>query len=100
MGAGSEIGQRNHYVSAQTDKGYGPIWILKPVPVQQNAGVFARFNNIAAQRYYRWDRYASQKFNFMVGLEFCLLIPGFYRGFLRNLFWLFLCLFFIPAPPF
>jgi hypothetical protein len=31
---------------------------------------FARFNNIANQRYYRWERYPSQKFNFMVGLTF------------------------------
>jgi hypothetical protein len=31
---------------------------------------FARFNNIANQRFYRWDRYPSQRFNFMVGLTF------------------------------
>ncbi|WP_317899248.1 hypothetical protein [Aurantibacillus circumpalustris] len=31
---------------------------------------FARFNNIASQRYYRWEHYLSQRFNFMVGLTF------------------------------
>jgi hypothetical protein len=31
---------------------------------------FARFNNIANQRYYRWDSYPVQRFNFMVGLTF------------------------------
>jgi hypothetical protein len=31
---------------------------------------FTRFNNIANQRYYRWDKYPSQRFNFMLGLTF------------------------------
>jgi len=31
---------------------------------------FARFNNIANQRYYRWERFPSQRFSFMVGLSF------------------------------
>ncbi len=31
---------------------------------------FVRFNNIANQRYYRWERYPSQRFNFMLGLTF------------------------------
>ncbi len=31
---------------------------------------FARINNIANQRYYRWERYPSQRFNFMIGLTF------------------------------
>jgi hypothetical protein len=31
---------------------------------------FARFNNIANQRYYRWERYPTQKFNGMIGLTF------------------------------
>jgi hypothetical protein len=31
---------------------------------------FVKFNNIANQRYYRWDRYPSQRFNFMFGLTF------------------------------
>jgi hypothetical protein len=31
---------------------------------------FVRLNNIAGQRYYRWEQYPSQKFSFMVGLTF------------------------------
>lgn len=31
---------------------------------------FGRFNNIANQRYYRWDNYPSMRFNFMLGLSF------------------------------
>lgn len=31
---------------------------------------FARINNIANSRYYRWERYPSQRFNFMLGLTF------------------------------
>ena len=31
---------------------------------------FARLNNVANQRYYRWERYPSQRFNFMLGLSF------------------------------
>lgn len=31
---------------------------------------FANFNNIANMRYYRWERYPSQRFNLMVGLTF------------------------------
>lgn len=31
---------------------------------------FARANNLANQRYYRWERYPSQRFNFMIGLTF------------------------------
>lgn len=31
---------------------------------------FARLNNIANQRYYKWERYPSQRFNFMIGLTF------------------------------
>jgi len=33
-------------------------------------GFFARINNIANQRYYRWERYPTQKFSFMLGLTF------------------------------
>lgn len=31
---------------------------------------FARANNIANQRYYRWERYPTQRFNFMIGVTF------------------------------
>lgn len=31
---------------------------------------FTTFNNLAAQRYYRWSAYPTQKFNFMAGLSY------------------------------
>jgi hypothetical protein len=31
---------------------------------------FVNFNNIANMRYYRWERYPSQRFNMMIGLSF------------------------------
>lgn len=31
---------------------------------------WAQFNNVANQRYYRWERYPTQRFNFMIGLTF------------------------------
>ncbi|MBS1646068.1 MAG: hypothetical protein JST67_01870 [Bacteroidetes bacterium] len=31
---------------------------------------FANFNNIGSFRYYRWDKYPTQRFNFMIGLTF------------------------------
>jgi hypothetical protein len=31
---------------------------------------FVNFNNIANMRYYRWDRYPTQRFNLMVGVTF------------------------------
>ncbi len=31
---------------------------------------FVKFNNIANVRYYRWERYPSQRFNLMIGLTF------------------------------
>jgi hypothetical protein len=31
---------------------------------------FAKASNIANQRYYRWERYPTQRFNFMIGLTF------------------------------
>jgi hypothetical protein len=33
-------------------------------------GFFVQLNNIANQRYYKWDRYPSQRFNFMFGVTF------------------------------
>ena len=65
---------------------YDPALKLPEVPFQLNGYVdanleaeyryskmlsfFARANNIANQRYYRWERYPSQRFNFMIGLTF------------------------------
>ncbi len=34
----------------------------------QRFSAFVNFNNIASYRYYRWNQYPSQRFNFMVGL--------------------------------
>lgn len=51
-------------------KGWADMNLEAEYRYSKMLSVFARFNNIAAQRYYRWDRYASQKFNFMVGLSF------------------------------
>ena len=31
---------------------------------------FVNFNNIANTRYYRWEKYPSQRFNLMAGLTF------------------------------
>ena len=31
---------------------------------------FVKFNNIANMRYYRWEKYPSQRFNLMIGLTF------------------------------
>lgn len=31
---------------------------------------WAQFNNVANQRYFRWERYPTQRFNFMIGLSF------------------------------
>jgi hypothetical protein len=31
---------------------------------------FVNFNNIGSFRYYRWDRYPTQRFNAMIGLTF------------------------------
>ena len=31
---------------------------------------FVKANNIANQRYYRWERYPTQRFNFTIGLTF------------------------------
>ncbi len=31
---------------------------------------WAQFNNVANQRYFRWERYPTQRFNFMLGLTF------------------------------
>jgi len=33
---------------------------------------FIRLNNIAASKYYRWNQYPSQRFNFMIGLSYAL----------------------------
>jgi hypothetical protein len=60
------------------------IYVMKPILLKSigdiNLGAeyryskmlsfFVNFNNIANMRYYRWEKYPSQRFNFMVGLTF------------------------------
>lgn len=66
------------------DKGVNDSIVLKPRQIDGWADLnleaeyryskmlsfFARVNNIANQRYYRWERYPSQRFSFMIGLTF------------------------------
>ena len=62
----------------------GSNYVMKPIHLKSvgdiNLGAeyryskmlsfFVNFNNIANMRYYRWEKYPSQRFNFMVGLTF------------------------------
>lgn len=36
----------------------------------KNLSAFINFNNIASMRYYRWNQYPSQRFNFIAGLTY------------------------------
>lgn len=51
-------------------KGYADLNLEGEYRYSKMLSFFARFNNIAGQRYYRWERYPSQRFNFMLGLTF------------------------------
>jgi hypothetical protein len=51
-------------------KGWADLNLEAEYRYSKMLSFFARFNNIAGQRYYRWERYPSQRFNFMVGLSF------------------------------
>jgi hypothetical protein len=51
-------------------KGYADLNLEGEYRYSKMLSFFARFNNIANQRYYKWDRFPSQRFNFMVGLTF------------------------------
>jgi hypothetical protein len=53
--------QLNGYVDANLEAEYRYSKMLS---------FFVRLNNIANQRYYRWERYPSQRFNCMIGLTF------------------------------
>ena len=62
----------------------GSVWVTGPVKLKGIADInlgaeyryskflsaFVQFNNLANVRYYRWDRYPTQRFNFMVGISF------------------------------
>lgn len=54
----------------QQIKGWADINLEVEYRYSKMLSFFARAGNILNQRYYRWDRYPSQKFNFMVGLTF------------------------------
>jgi hypothetical protein len=69
---------------AYTQNKEGSVYVLKPKLLNgwgdmnleaeyrysKMLSFFARFNNIANQRYYRWERYPTQKLSFMIGLTF------------------------------
>lgn len=51
-------------------KGVGDINLGAEYRYSKMLSFFVNFNNIANMRYYRWGKYPSQRFNFMVGLTF------------------------------
>ena len=51
-------------------QGYADINLEAEYRYSKMLSFFVRLNNIANQRYYRWERNPSQRFNFMVGLTF------------------------------
>lgn len=51
-------------------KGVGDINLGAEYRYSKMLSFFVNFNNIANMRYYRWEKYPSQRFNVMVGLSF------------------------------
>jgi len=51
-------------------KGYADINLEAEYRYSKMLSGFVRLNNIGNQRYFRWERYPSQRFNFMLGLTF------------------------------
>ncbi|MBA2610677.1 MAG: TonB-dependent receptor [Bacteroidetes bacterium] len=51
-------------------KGWADINLGAEYRYSKMLSFFVQLNNIANQRYYRWDRYPSQRFNFMFGVTF------------------------------
>lgn len=51
-------------------KGVGDINLGLEYRYSKMLSFFANFNNIANMRYYRWEKYPSQRFNMMIGLTF------------------------------
>jgi hypothetical protein len=51
-------------------KGWADLNLEAEYRYSKMLSFFARFNNIANQRYFRWERYPNQRFNFMLGLTF------------------------------
>lgn len=50
--------------------GWGDLNLEGEYRYSKTLGFFLRFNNLAGQRYYRWERYPSQRFSLMAGLSF------------------------------
>jgi hypothetical protein len=55
---------------AKNLKGMADINIGAEYRYTKFLSVYANFNNVANFRYYRWDNYPSQRFNFMFGVTF------------------------------
>jgi hypothetical protein len=51
-------------------KGWADINLEAEYRYSKMLSFFVRFNNIANQRYYRWERYPVQRFSGMIGLTF------------------------------
>ncbi|MBI2720648.1 MAG: hypothetical protein HYX39_00590 [Bacteroidetes bacterium] len=51
-------------------KGWADLNLAAEYRYSKMLSFFVKLNNIANQRYYRWERYPTQRFNFMVGLTF------------------------------
>ena len=51
-------------------KGWADINFEGEYRYSKTLSFFARLNNLANSRYYRWERYPSQRFGFMLGLSF------------------------------
>ena len=56
--------------SSKQLKGWADINLGAEYRYSKMLSFFVQLNNIANQRYYRWDRYPSQRFNFMFGVTF------------------------------
>ncbi len=51
-------------------KGYADINLAAEYRYTKMLSFFVKLNNLANTRYYRWEKYPSQRFNFMLGLSF------------------------------
>lgn len=60
----------NTTLTSKQLKGYADLNLEGEYRYSKMLSFFVRMNNIANQRYYRWERYPSQRFNFMIGLTF------------------------------
>lgn len=65
-----QIDGENTSLSSRQINGWADINLEAEYRYSKMLSFFARLNNIANQRYYRWERYPSQRFNFMLGLTF------------------------------